>query len=184
MLFAGGMQDRDTALVHFGFRDYDPATGRWTAKDPIDFDGGDTDLYGYTENDPINFVDSSGEVKIPFTDININAGEGYGQDALNYWANKANQTDNSLLGGFYNLMGGLAALWTPCTSNATAEVLVGGYLANQIFVKNIGQWAHWEHFRGPHKYPHLQFKDWRVKVPKQVLDFLRKKVKIKWKFWQ
>ena len=45
--FAGGLHDRDTGLVRFGYRDYDPEVGRWTAKDPIGFDGGDTDLYGY-----------------------------------------------------------------------------------------------------------------------------------------
>lgn len=38
--FAGGLHDRDTGLVRFGFRDYDPDTGRWTAKDPIAFAGG------------------------------------------------------------------------------------------------------------------------------------------------
>ncbi len=45
--FAGGLYDRDTKLTHFGFREYDPFTGRWTAKDPILFAGGDTNLYGY-----------------------------------------------------------------------------------------------------------------------------------------
>jgi RHS repeat-associated protein len=48
--FAGGLHDRDTSLVRFGYRDYDPETGRWTAKDPIGFAGGDTDLYGYVLN--------------------------------------------------------------------------------------------------------------------------------------
>ncbi len=37
--FAGGLYDRDTGLVRFGARDYDPAIGRWTAKDPIKFTG-------------------------------------------------------------------------------------------------------------------------------------------------
>ena len=46
--------------MRFGFRDYDPALGRWTAKDPIDFAGGDMNLYGYVRNDPINLVDSLG----------------------------------------------------------------------------------------------------------------------------
>lgn len=31
-----------------------------TAKDPIGFDGGDSNLYGYVLQDPINFVDPSG----------------------------------------------------------------------------------------------------------------------------
>jgi len=58
--FAGGLHDRDTGLVRFGYRDYDPDTGRWTAKDPILFAGGDTDLYGYCLNNPINFIDPFG----------------------------------------------------------------------------------------------------------------------------
>jgi RHS repeat-associated protein len=58
--FAGGTNDPDTGFVKFGARDYDPETRRWTSKDPILFNGGDTNLYGYVMNDPINFVDPSG----------------------------------------------------------------------------------------------------------------------------
>lgn len=58
--FAGGLYDRDTGLVKFGARDYDPETGRWTSKDPLLFAGGDTNLYGYVLNDPINGVDPTG----------------------------------------------------------------------------------------------------------------------------
>jgi len=58
--FGGGLYDKDTGLVRFGYRDYDPDTGRWTAKDPIFFKGGDTDLYGYCLNDPVNAVDPYG----------------------------------------------------------------------------------------------------------------------------
>lgn len=58
--FAGGLYDADTKLVRFGARDYDPEIGLWTAKDPIRFDGDGPNLYGYTLNDPINFVDPNG----------------------------------------------------------------------------------------------------------------------------
>ncbi len=58
--FAGGLHERATGLVRFGARDYDPAIGRWTAKDPIDFAGGDANLYGYVMNDPVNFSDIVG----------------------------------------------------------------------------------------------------------------------------
>ena len=37
--FAGGLYEPETGLVRFGARDYDPTTGRWTAKDPIGFGG-------------------------------------------------------------------------------------------------------------------------------------------------
>jgi RHS repeat-associated protein len=59
--FAGGLYDRHTGLVRFGARDYDPATGRWTTKDPIGFTGGDANLYGYLLGDPVNLTDSMGE---------------------------------------------------------------------------------------------------------------------------
>ncbi|HJX51200.1 MAG TPA: RHS repeat-associated core domain-containing protein [Polyangia bacterium] len=58
--FAGGIYDPDTGLVRFGARDYDPVVGRWTAKDPIRFAGGQGGLYVYVMNDPINNRDPSG----------------------------------------------------------------------------------------------------------------------------
>lgn len=54
------IENRYTGLVRFGFRDYDGAVGRWMAKDPILFSGGDTNLYGYVLGDPVNGIDSSG----------------------------------------------------------------------------------------------------------------------------
>jgi RHS repeat-associated protein len=63
--FAGGLYDPQTGLVRFGARDYDPEVGRWTAKDPIGFAGREGNLYGYVSNDPVNFVDDSGLMKLP-----------------------------------------------------------------------------------------------------------------------
>ena len=60
--FAGGLYDPDTGLVRFGARDYDAEVGRWTAKDPIGFDGGDSLLYGYVLGDPVNSFDPSGRL--------------------------------------------------------------------------------------------------------------------------
>jgi RHS repeat-associated protein len=60
--FAGGMHDRDTGLVRFGARDYDPWAGRWLRRDPILFRGGQANLHSYVGNDPINLLDSSGEL--------------------------------------------------------------------------------------------------------------------------
>jgi len=60
--FAGGLYDLDTKLTHFGYREYDAYTGKWTAKDPIGFAGGDSNLYGYVMNDPVNLVDPDGRM--------------------------------------------------------------------------------------------------------------------------
>jgi RHS repeat-associated protein len=58
--FAGGLRDPDTNLLRFGARDYDPATGRFTAPDPLRFRAGDANLYRYTAGDPVNRVDPRG----------------------------------------------------------------------------------------------------------------------------
>ena len=62
--FAGGLLDVDTGLLRFGARDYDPSIGRWTAKDPILFNGGQANLWVYVGNDPVNFVDVEGRFKV------------------------------------------------------------------------------------------------------------------------
>jgi len=60
--FAGGLHDRDTGLVLFGFRDYDPETSRWITLDPIGFSSGDLHLYGYCAGDPVCKHDPQGLV--------------------------------------------------------------------------------------------------------------------------
>ncbi|NTV30026.1 MAG: hypothetical protein HGA80_08115 [Candidatus Omnitrophica bacterium] len=68
----------------------DPATGRWTAKDPIGFNGGSLNLYGYCLEDPVNWVDpigfnphdspcpaNLGESK-GYADLNFTFGAGFG----------------------------------------------------------------------------------------------------------
>ncbi len=58
--FAGGLYDPQTGLVRFGARDYDARVGRWTAKDPLLFRGGQTSLYAYAGLDPVNRLDPEG----------------------------------------------------------------------------------------------------------------------------
>ncbi|MEW6518580.1 MAG: RHS repeat-associated core domain-containing protein [Thermodesulfobacteriota bacterium] len=43
---------------------YDPQIGRFISRDPIGFNGGDVVLYGYAQNNPVNFVDPEGLQKI------------------------------------------------------------------------------------------------------------------------
>ncbi|WP_223641673.1 RHS repeat-associated core domain-containing protein [Corallococcus sp. EGB] len=72
--FAGGLYDRDTKLTRFGARDYDAETGRWTAKDPIRFAGGDSNLYAYVGNDPVNLIDPSGRFAGPTPVVTVATG--------------------------------------------------------------------------------------------------------------
>ncbi len=65
--FAGGLKDEHTGLIRFGYRDYDPNVGRWTARDPIGFAGGDTNLYGYVASSPVQFIDPRGLARCQYS---------------------------------------------------------------------------------------------------------------------
>jgi RHS repeat-associated protein len=88
--FAAGLYDADTKLVRFGARDYDPDTGRFVGKDPLLFGGGDTNLYGYVANDPINWTDPTGLARGDWWDPRtyvypvVEAGQGATDFARNY----------------------------------------------------------------------------------------------------
>jgi RHS repeat-associated protein len=62
--FAGGLRDATTGLVRFGLRDYDPAAGRFVARDPSFFRGSPENLYTYANNNPITQMDPTGLVCI------------------------------------------------------------------------------------------------------------------------
>jgi RHS repeat-associated protein len=62
--FAGGIYDLHTQFIRFGARDYNPEVGRWTIKDPIKFEGNDTNLFSYVHLDVVNYIDLTGEAEV------------------------------------------------------------------------------------------------------------------------
>jgi len=60
--YTGREWDDETELYFYRARYYDSSAGRFIAKDPIGFAGGDVNLYAYVQNNPTNYVDPSGEV--------------------------------------------------------------------------------------------------------------------------
>lgn len=113
--FAGGLYDPDTHLVHFGARDYDPALGRFLTRDPLGFGGGQTNVYDYSANDPINLIDPTGMM----------IGDKKGGEAQTYWVDR--YTDPNARTGeraISLVLAAFASLYTPCTSDKTFNVLL------------------------------------------------------------
>ena len=59
-----GREPDETGLVFYRARYYDPASGRFTQRDPIGLDGG-LNPYAYVSGNPTNYIDPSGEFGIP-----------------------------------------------------------------------------------------------------------------------
>jgi RHS repeat-associated protein len=63
--YTGREYDEETGLYFYRARYYDPKLGRFLNPDPIGFAGGDTNLYAYVKNNPINYSDPEG-LAVPF----------------------------------------------------------------------------------------------------------------------
>ncbi len=69
--------DTETELRYNRARYYDPKTGRWTSQDPLGFDAGDSNLYRYLNNRPINSSDPSGLQEKPGILPQFDSGSAY-----------------------------------------------------------------------------------------------------------
>jgi RHS repeat-associated protein len=116
--YAGGLQDRDTGLIRFGARDYDPMVGRWTSKEPLGFNGS-SNFYVYAENDPVNFVDVTGLYSM-FE---------FGEDALHFLAGLGNAVS-------FGLSSSIAEQFL---DSHQIEVLKNAQLCSNTF--KAGEWA-------------------------------------------
>jgi RHS repeat-associated protein len=60
MRYSTKYTDEESGLLYYGYRYYNPATGRWLSRDPIGEDGG-LNLYGFVGNEPTGNVDKLGQ---------------------------------------------------------------------------------------------------------------------------
>jgi RHS repeat-associated protein len=59
--------DSVSELYYYGFRYYNPGTGRWLSRDPIEEWGG-VNIYGFVRNNSLNWFDYMGlEIKVDYT---------------------------------------------------------------------------------------------------------------------
>ena len=55
-------EDAETGLVYYGYRFFDPETGRWSNRDPIEERGG-SNIYAFIENEALRGFDILGEAR-------------------------------------------------------------------------------------------------------------------------
>jgi RHS repeat-associated protein len=59
MRYSTKYTDEESGLLYYGYRYYNPSTGRWLSRDPIGEEGG-LNLYGFVGNEPTGSVDALG----------------------------------------------------------------------------------------------------------------------------
>ncbi|UBF30102.1 RHS repeat-associated core domain-containing protein (plasmid) [Kovacikia minuta CCNUW1] len=62
--YTGREYDVETGLHYYRARYYDTGVGRFIGQDPIGFQAGDSNLYRYVDNSPLNATDPSGNFKV------------------------------------------------------------------------------------------------------------------------
>jgi len=66
--FSSKYTDNESGLLYYGYRYYNPSTGRWMSRDPIGERGG-RNLYAFARCDSINQTDGSGLFDIKYIDV-------------------------------------------------------------------------------------------------------------------
>jgi RHS repeat-associated protein len=86
--------DATTGLYYYAYRYYDPVTGRWPSRDPIEEEGG-LNLYGFVRNNGVSYLDILGlTVFTAITFIPVD----YLQDPTGTWFKGDGQPDNTSKG--------------------------------------------------------------------------------------
>ncbi len=167
--FTGEQQDGSSGLAYLRARYYDPALGRFLTPDSLipDITNGQAlNAYAYVYNDPINFVDlsgNSGSIPFPFVPTLtvpneiIEYGAKKGLAFLDWWNSVPNQDQCSCQGTSSNLVGALAigpqAAWAYASEPAAryGTKIVENVVAKQVpgfwrklpIIRNLpGNWGY------------------------------------------
>jgi RHS repeat-associated protein len=97
--FPGQQYDAVVGLHYNYFRDYDPAIGSYVQSDPMGLAGGSVNTYGYTNGNPIEYSDPTGEFIPQLFGFVLGAG-------LEYLTNPCASTKDLLIAGGIGALGG------------------------------------------------------------------------------
>jgi RHS repeat-associated protein len=150
--YTGRERDKETGLNYNRARYYDAATGVFISQDPIEFGGGDANLYRYVKNSTINAIDPSGNLpiysspKVDFPNLEPiirDAFEGSHYEAEEVQRQHAEviaDPNKSLLEKTGSAIGGtFASLWTRCNWENTLRLLDAALLVDGFFIQPIKQ---------------------------------------------
>jgi RHS repeat-associated protein len=130
--FSTKPQDTESGLYYYGYRFYDPVTGRWPSRDPIGERGG-VNLYGFVGNYGVNTWDVLGNYSYWLVEKTSGVAPEPGRYfSWNLFGSKLTQIDISFNddGGFAN---GRAQKWKVAPGRPSATIKATAYLKLKLW---------------------------------------------------
>ncbi|MCL4832528.1 MAG: hypothetical protein KJZ86_08810, partial [Caldilineaceae bacterium] len=132
--FTSREYDEESGLYFYRARYYDPLVGRFISRDPGGL-GGDPNLYAYARNNPINYVDPSGEF-VPLAPAAAGAARGAATEVVKELLGSIYSGGTSLeklgqaaIGGA--ISGGVGAVLGPVAGNVASKA--AGAFAKELY---------------------------------------------------
>jgi RHS repeat-associated protein len=131
-MFTGREWDAESNHFFYRARYYDPSRGRFVSEDPLRFAGGDTNLYRYAFNDPLDLKDPSGMLIADSSALRVGAAF-----AVGYLLGRTVAEQCNFPAFYGGLIGGLL-IAAPTAISAGALRAVHFYLGQQNAQAAIG----------------------------------------------
>jgi RHS repeat-associated protein len=123
-----GRENDGTGLHYYRARYYHSGLGRFVSEDPIEFAGGDVNLYSYVANDPVGKIDPDGKIAVQIVGGIIGAGFG----AYAAYTTGGSILQSALVGG---AAGVLSTIPIPGINPVLGSLVASGTAA---FLGNVG----------------------------------------------
>jgi RHS repeat-associated protein len=122
-----GVMTEPNGFYYMQARYYDPNVGRFISEDPIGFEGGDTNLFAYADNNPLLLIDPDGEWAI----LAIRAGMGAFNGAISGFAagSMNGNIKAGIVGGVFGGIAGAAVGIALPASSSYVGAAIGGMIA-------------------------------------------------------
>jgi RHS repeat-associated protein len=141
-----GREDDGAGLYYYRARHYQPGLQRFIAEDPIEFLGGEVNLYAYVRNNPVLFKDPNGQVLITALVGGVIGAAGGAAGSLAQGGSLQQVLITAAIGGAIGLAAGsgLSPLAAALETRIGAGIAgAAGDLGGQLLCRKPGQGINW-----------------------------------------
>ncbi|MGH7181350.1 MAG: RHS repeat-associated core domain-containing protein, partial [Nitrospiraceae bacterium] len=132
-----GREDDGSGLDYYRARYYHPRLQRFISEDPIGFDGGDADLYGYVGNNLLGFNDPTGEFFYSWPGAGYGAISGGISGYISSGGTWGGAARGAIAGGFVGFINPFGAYTAGAAAGGFGSSILGQLAGNATTCKNL-----------------------------------------------